>query len=357
MTRRTMLACALALALAPVARAAEKPPAAPARPGVVAWLGTESIDASEVDAAGGSRLFTLHTQEYQLRKQVLDEIIAKRLLEKEAKVRGISVEDLLKAEVEAKVTEVTEAETKAFYEQNKGRMRPGTTEAEALKQIANMRRNERSGARRAEFVGGLRKAAGVKVMIEPPRFNVDPSGGVVKGDTSAPVTIVEYADYQCPFCGRALPALKQIEERYPGKVRLVFRDFPLTQIHPNAGKAAEAGLCANDQGKFWPMHDRLFVDPNKLGVEDLKTHASELGLDAAAFAACLDSGKHTAVWQRSLEEGQRYGLTGTPSFFINGRLLVGALPFESFALVIDDELDRAASKGAQSAAAPTKSEQ
>ena len=356
MTRRTMLACALALAVAPVAPAAEKPPA-PARPGVVALLGAESIDASEVDAAGGARLFTLHTQEYDLRKQILDGIIAKRLLEKEAKVRGITADELVKLEVDSKVPEVSEAEAKVFYDQNKARMNPETSEADALKQIMVMQRNERRGARRTEFVGGLRKVAGVKILIDPPRVKITTAGGPVKGPESAPVTIVEYADYQCPFCVRALPTVKQIEERYAGRVRHIFRDFPLTPIHPNAAKAAEAGQCANDQGKFWPMHARLFADPTKLGVDDLKKHASELGLDAAVFAACLDSGKHTATWQKSLEEGQGYGLTGTPSFFINGRLVVGARPFEAFAQVIDDELDRAASAGAQSAAAPKKSDQ
>jgi protein-disulfide isomerase len=357
MTRRTMLACALALAVAPVAPAAEKPPAPP-RPGVVALLGAESIDASEVDAAGGARLFTLHTQEYDLRKQILDGIIAKRLLEKEAKARGITADELTKLEVDNKVPEVSEAEAKVVYDQNNLRAKnPDLAEADALKQIVIMQRNERRGARRAEFVAGLRKAAGVKVLLDPPRVKVTTAGGPAKGPESAPVTIVEYADYQCPYCGRALPTVKQIDERYAGKIRHIYRDFPLTSIHPNAGKAAEAGQCANDQGKFWPMRDRLFADPSKLGVDDLKKHASELGLDTAVFAACLDSGKHIATWQKSLEEGQGYGLNSTPSFFVNGRLIVGARPFESFAQVIDDELDRAASTGAQSAAAPKKSEQ
>lgn len=353
MTRRTPLACAVALALVPMARAADKPPA-PTKPAAVAVVGGETIDASEIDAAGGARLFTLHSQEYDLRKQLLDGIIAQRLLEKEAKARGVTPEELFKLEVESKVPEVSEAEAKVFYDQNKSRMQGGVSEADALKQIAMMQRNERLAARRTEFVNGLRKAAGVKVMLEPPRVKVEPAGGPTKGPASAPVTIIEYADYQCPFCSRALPTLKQVEERYQGKVRFVFRDFPLTPLHPLAGKAAEAGLCADDQGKFWPMHDRIFSDASKLGVDDLKKHAADLGLDTASFATCLDSGKHTATWQKSLQEGQGYGLSGTPSFFINGRLVVGARPFDTFAQVIDDELDRAASAGAQPATASSK---
>jgi len=353
MTHRVALACIVALAFAPGAQPAEK--AAPRQSGAVASVGGESIDASELEAVGGTKLFAIRTQEYQLRKQLLDEIITRRLLEKEAKARGIPVPELTRIEIEEKAGAVTEEEQKAFYEQNKARFGKAT-EADALKQIAAGLRQQKLAARRTEFLGGLRKAAGVKLMLEPPRLKVEVAGGQVRGPASAPITIVEYADYQCPYCIRAVAALKQVEERYPGKVRIVFRDFPLTQIHPNAGKAAEAGACANDQGKFWPMHDRLFSNQTKLGVADLKKHAAELGLDAAAFDTCLDSGKHAEGWKKSLEEGQRYGLTGTPSFFINGRLLVGAQPFEGFAQVIDDELERGTASTAEAVATRKKSE-
>jgi len=355
MTRRTALACALSsFVLVATAWAVEKPAAAPSRPSVVASVGGVTIDASELEAAGGARLFTIYTQEYQLRKQLLEDIIAKRLLEKEAKSRGISVDELNRVEVEGKAAPVTEAEAKAFYDQNKGRFGQAV-EADALKQIEAGLRQQRITARRAEYVASLRKAAAVKVMLEPPRAKVDPVGGPAKGPESAPITIIEYADYQCPYCTRALASLKQVEETYAGKVRIVFRDFPLSQIHANAAKAAEAGACANDQGKFWPMHDKLFANQTKLGVADLKQHATDLGLDAAEFGTCLDSGKHTADIKKSVEEGQRFGLSGTPSFFINGRLLVGAQPYEGFAQVIDEELEITAS-AAEPAASRKKSE-
>ena len=355
MTRRTPLVCALSsFALVSTAWAVEKPAAAPSRPSVVASVGEVTIDASELEAAGGARLFTIYTQEYQLRKQLLDDIITKRLLENEAKSRGISVEELSRVEVEGKAAPVTEAEAKAFYDQNKARFGQ-TAEADALKQIETGLRGQRINARRTEYVASLRKVAAVKVMLEPPRAKIDPVGGPTKGPESAPITIIEYADYQCPYCTRANVALKQVEEKYAGKVRIVFRDFPLTQIHPNAAKAAEAGACADEQGKFWPMHDKLFANQTKLGVPDLKQHATELGLDAEAFGTCLDSGKHAADIKKSLEEGQRLGLSGTPSFFINGRLLVGAQPYEGFAQVIDEELERPA-PAAEPAAAGKKSE-
>jgi protein-disulfide isomerase len=365
MTRRIALACALSLALIPVAQAAEKAAARPAdktpasgRPAVVASVGGEAIDASELEAAGGARLFTIYTQEYTLRKQLLDDIINKKLFEKEAKSRGISVEELNRVEVEGKAAPVTEADLKAFYEQNKARFGQAA-EVDAMRQIETGLRQQRITARRTEYVAGLRKGASVKIMLEPPRIKIDAAGGPEKGPQSAPITIIEYADYQCPYCTRANASLKQVEEKYAGKVRIVFRDFPLTQIHPNAAKAAEAGACANEQGKFWPMHDRLFANQTKLTPPELKKHATELGLDSTAFDACLDSGKHAAAIRKSVEEGQRYGLSGTPSFFINGRLLVGAQPYEGFAQVIDDELDRASAgttAGGAEPAARKKSE-
>src|SRR6266571_2202063 len=254
MTPRIAFACALSFALAASASPAEKAAATPSRPSVVASVEGVTIDASELEAAGGARLFTLYTQEYQLRKQLLDDIINKKLFEKEAKARGISVDELSRIEVDGKAAPVTEAE--------------------ALPRIEAGLRQQRIATRRTEYVATLRKAASVKVMLEPPRVKLESVAGPAKGPESAPITIVEYADFQCPYCTRALDSLKQVEEKYAGKVRIVFRDFPLSQIHPFAAKAAEAGACANDQGKFWPMHDKLFANQTKLALTDLKQHAT-----------------------------------------------------------------------------------
>src|SRR6266540_1918344 len=195
------------------------------------------------------------------------------------------------------------------------------------------------GQLRASYVRELRQKAGVKVLLEPLRVAVDVTGRPIRGNKDAPVTIVEFSDFQCPFCSRARPTVNKVRETYGDKVRVIFRNFPLS-IHPQAQKAGEAAGCAGEQGKFWEMHDRLFANQAKLQVPDLKEHAAVLGLDPEAFRQCLDSGRHTADLQRDAEAGTGYGVSGTPSFFINGRPLVGAQPFESFAQVIDDELER-----------------
>ena len=190
------------------------------------------------------------------------------------------------------------------------------------------------------------KAAGpaVSIALDPPRYEVaiaahDPS----RGPANAPITIIEFSEYQCPFCARVTPTLKAIEQKYAGKVRLVFKDFPL-QNHQQAPKAAEAAHCAGDQGKYWELHDRLFANQQLLQVPELKKHAAAVGLDQAAFDQCLDSGKHTENVQADIEQGSQMGVGSTPTLYINGRLVTGAQPLALFESIIDEELARKGGK-------------
>jgi len=339
------LALVASLAAGPgagLAAAAEKPAAKAPASAPVAVVGGDPITAAEFEELAATKLFAVRTQEYNQKRALLEEVIDKRLLEKEGKARGISADELLRVEVDAKVPPVTEAEQKEFYEKNKPRF--GTTpEADALKQIENGMRGQKMRERQAAFTHELRDKAGVRILLDPPRVAVNLGGDdPVKGPANAPITIVEFSDFQCPYCSRAIATLKQVEEKYGDKLRIVFRDFPLVQIHQNAAKAAEAGACANEQGKFWELHDKLFADQSKLAVEGLKQTATEVaGLDAAAFNKCLDSGKYATEWQKDVDDGTSYGVTGTPAFFINGRLLSGAQPVDAFSTLIDEELARA----------------
>jgi len=173
------------------------------------------------------------------------------------------------------------------------------------------------------------------IVVENVSVDDDPSWG----PADAPVTIVEFSDFQCPYCARFVTqTLPQIKQTYEGKVRFVFRDFPLSQIHENAEKAAEAAGCASDQGKFWEYHDKLFSSQSALDVASLKSYASQLGLDTATFDQCLDSSKYAQEVQKDLQDGTSYGVDGTPAFFVNGLLVVGAQPFASFQEVIDAAL-------------------
>lgn len=175
--------------------------------------------------------------------------------------------------------------------------------------------------------------------------DVEIAGAPMRGPEDAPVTIVEFSDFQCPYCSRVTPTLERVMNDYDGKVRLAFRQFPLTNIHPMAQKAAEASLCAHEQEKFWAMHDAMFADQGNLGVDALKSKAGELGLDAEQFAACLDSGKYAEEVSSDMKAGQAAGVSGTPAMFINGRFISGAVPYEQVAEVIDDELQRSSQGG------------
>ena len=179
----------------------------------------------------------------------------------------------------------------------------------------------------------------VRVMIDAPRAEValtatDPT----VGSASAPVTIVEFSDFQCPFCLRVEPTIKQVRQAYGDKVRVVWKDFPLTQIHAQAFKSAEAAHCAGEQGKFWEYHDRLFANQQALQPDDLKKYAADLSLDTAKFNACLDESKFGDRVREGVAQGSRLGVNSTPTIYINGRLLSGAQPFEVFTAVIDEEL-------------------
>jgi protein-disulfide isomerase len=169
--------------------------------------------------------------------------------------------------------------------------------------------------------------------------DINVTGAPVLGPKNAPVTIVAFSDFQCPFCGRVIPTLKEIEKTYEGKVKVIFKNQPLP-FHNNARPAAMAAMAANEQGKFWEMHDKLFANQQNLDRASLEKYASELQLDMGKFKAALDSNKFDAYITADANEGARVGANGTPTFFINGRQVVGAQPVEAFKTVIDDELKK-----------------
>jgi protein-disulfide isomerase len=170
-------------------------------------------------------------------------------------------------------------------------------------------------------------------------YEVQTSGAQAKGAATAPVTIVEFSDFQCPFCARVVPTLKQIEESYQGSVRIVWKHLPLP-IHKDAVGAALAAEAAGKQGKFWEFHDRLFADQTKLGSDDLRQHARDLQLDMSRFETDILSDDEKKKVDADIAEANALGVSGTPGIFINGRFIAGAVPYEEFAKVIDEELTR-----------------
>ncbi|MBR9677339.1 DsbA family protein [Candidatus Woesearchaeota archaeon] len=186
-------------------------------------------------------------------------------------------------------------------------------------------------------------SGGDTVPSAPTKVDVSADDDAVKGLSNAPVTIIEFSDYQCPFCARfAEQTLSQIEQKYinTGKVKLVYRDFPLS-FHANAQKAAEAAECAGDQDKYFEYHDVLFEKQSEwsnIGVSKFKEYAADLNLDQTEFDTCLDTSKHASEVQKDFADGQKAGVTGTPAFFINGVKVVGAQPYTVFEQIIENEL-------------------
>jgi len=318
-----------------------EPAAKPAQPGVAARVDDQVVTLDEIEKALAPQLAKLQDQKFQLMESKLEELISERLLTIEAKRRGVTVEELVKAEVISKITEVTDAEITAFMTQNKARLQGDA--AELRPRVADYLKEQKLQAARSTFLAGLQQRAKVERFLEEPeptRVAVSADGAFAQGPKDAPVTIIEFSDFQCPYCSRVVATLKEVVRLYPKQVRLAYRDFPIANLHPKAAKAHEAARCAGEQGKFWEYHDRLFESQAQATVADFKRFAEQLKLDRNSFTACLDSDRYAAAVQADVQEGTRLGITGTPTFFINGRLLVGALPLEMFQKIIDRELRR-----------------
>jgi protein-disulfide isomerase len=309
----------------------------------VAKIGDSSITGKELDEFAKAELRKLENQyeeqKYQIRHQALENMVNKRLVDEKAKKAGKSPEDYVKSEVADKIAAPTDAEIQEFYDKTKASGRQLPPLDQIKEPITNYLKQQKSQGVSQAFYDGLRKEAKVEITLpayQPPRVTVD-AKGPSKGPDNAPITIVEFSDYECPYCSRAETVVQEVLKEYPGKIRLVYRDLPLP-MHPHAPKASEAAHCAGDQGKYWEMHAKLFENQHSLDISNLKEYAKGLGLDAGKFDKCLDSGEKAKVVEESRKAGEELGVNGTPAFFINGIMINGAQPVQAFKSIIDSEL-------------------
>ena len=335
---RRALLITIAIAVAATATHAQSPV------DKAAEIDGKPILASEVDAKAGRELAELQEQIFNLRRTQLDALIDEKLVEAEAAKRGVTTVALLESEVTSRLAPVTDEEAAKFFEENKGKLKgePKTL----LPQIKNFLQAQRNQLKQEEYLKALRASAKVEVFLTPPPFvrvEVKTAGAPVRGPANAPVTIVEFSDFHCPFCRKVQPVLDQLRAKYGDKIRLVYRELPLDELHPQARVVSEAAGCANDQGRFWEFHDAVFRSKPDASTAALDGFAKEAGMNLADFTACRTSGKHKTAVLASNEEGSKLGINGTPTFFVNGRIVVGAQPLDAFARVIDEELALAGS--------------
>ncbi len=320
----TLLLAAACQTSSPTPAKAGQAAADPSAP-VARWK-DGSITAGELDALT-----------YPQRKQALEQLAVQRVVEQKAKAAGVSSEEFLKKAVADKIPQPTDAEMQKLYDE-KVKGRPGAPPFDQLKpQIAQYLQQEKSQAAYRDFLTNLKNESKLEILLPAPRLQVA-ADGPSRGPASAPITIVEFSDFQCPFCAKAEDTIQRVMKDYDGKVRLVYRDFPLP-MHPQAQKAAEAAQCAGDQGKYWEMHGKLFANQQALQPDQLKGYAKDMGLDAAKFDKCLDSGEKAKTVEASRKAGEAAFVSGTPSFFVNGQPMT-APSYEEFKSVIDGELAR-----------------
>jgi protein-disulfide isomerase len=337
------IACAL---LTCCAAAQDKAPAHPGEP--LAVIGGKPVYDDQLPADEQAQLARMMQQVYGVKMRALHEVLDQKLIATEAKKKDVSEDELFKSEVVSKVVEPTEEQVRAYYESRpdqvkqpyddvKDRIRKGLKDVE-IQQA------------RAVYVQGLWQQAlndgELAILMSPPKIEIKADPSRLRGDPKAPITIVEFSDYSCPFCRKAESTISGLLAKYPGQVKLTYRDYPLQELHPQAQMAAEASRCAGEQGKYWEYHDLLFAYSDKQGREDLIEDARNLKLDDQQFEACLSSDRYKRQIEQDVQLASRAGIVSTPGFFINGTFVSGAQPAEVFEKIIDRQLAESTQKAA-----------
>lgn len=300
---------------------------------VLVEIDGKKITLADFEQKRPTSLFQARNTFYQTERKALDEFVDQYLLDQEASKEGLTVEKLLERDINSKLPpDPSEDALRVYYEG------VDTTQPyDVVKgQIIESLRQRRINKAKAAYMQALRSKSNVQVRLSPPRALVTLTETPVRGLPDAPVVIVEYADYECPYCQQGQPALDRIEADFKGKLAFAYKDVPLP-MHSHAQKAAEAAHCAGVQGKYWEYHDVLYTT-RQLEVPMLKEHARNLKLETGAFDKCLDLNETAELVKKGLAEGQNLGLQGTPSFLINGRFFSGNLSYEELRGIVEEEL-------------------
>jgi protein-disulfide isomerase len=311
---------------------------------VVAEIAGRKVTARELEEKEAGKLLQAQYKYYIAERDALEQFIDDQLLEMQAKKESVTLDELFKRHISVNVQEPTEDQLRFYYEG----VQTDESYESARSNIINTVRQLRMKKARDAYIAELRGEYGVVVELNQPSAKVEAGDSPRLGSGKAPVQIIEFADYECPYCQKVNADLAKLREQFGDQVSLAYKDFPLP-MHPLAARAAEAARCAGVQGKFWEFHDSLF-ETKKLHVSDMKQEARALNLDGTRFDQCLDSGEQIATVKKDAQEAQRLGIQGTPSFFINGHFMSGAIGYAKLRETVLQELSATIAAKKQSAA-------
>lgn len=309
--------------------------------GLAAKVGDMEVTNAELQDGIESELFEAESKVFEIKFNRLKSILLQKYMDKDARKAGLSNDEFLEKHIAKSVT-ISEKEIDAFIkDQNIPAEHINPQVREKIKNYLEMERKKEAVD---NWIAEQTKKTPVEVYITKPRrptFPVEAGNAPIAGGKDAKVTIVEFSDFQCPFCAKGADLLKEIKKKYGNKVKVAFKNFPLP-FHNHAEQAAVAGLCANEQGAdyFWKMHDAMFANQEALDPEGLKKTAKAIGLKMDGFEKCLAENKYLPQVKSDIEDGRKVKVKSTPTFFINGQLINGAQPMEVFAEIIDEELAR-----------------
>jgi protein-disulfide isomerase len=286
------------------------------------------------------QLFKLEENAFRYKEMYLGDMLENTLIELEAKKRDIPVEELVNQEIRSKISPVSDKEVEAF---GKDKNIPKDQMSKLKDRVKQYLSAQREAELRKNFANELKKQYNVKMKIKKPgqtkKVKVEVSkSDPWKGNDKAKVTVVEFTEFQCPFCKRASNNLSNLAKDFGDKVKVVFKHFPLS-FHDRAHISAQASMCMHDQDKFWEYHDVLFDNNNALQDADLKKYAKQLGADMKQFEECITSGKHKAKVDKDFADAQKYGVSGAPTYFINGTAIVGAVPYAEIKQAVEEALN------------------
>jgi protein-disulfide isomerase len=309
------------------------------KPGVVAKIGDEEISEDMLIGNDKMDFFDLKKREYELRMERLNKLMVDKLIGAEAKKAGMSLDDYLNKKVVGGEIKITDAEYKKFVEEK--HIPESQINPQIKERINSYLQAMKKQDKITNYIAGLTKKNPVEVYFNKPKMQVDVAVGnsPAFGKQGAPVTIIEFSDFQCPFCTRAAETVTQLKKKYGNKIQLAFKQFPLP-MHQDARQAAEASLCVNEQStdKFWKFHDIMFKNQSKLDKASLEKYAKDVGADVAKFNQCVTSKKFSDAVQKDLDYGEKIGVKSTPTFFVNGQIVNGAVPIETFSEIIEEEM-------------------